>query len=778
MNFNVNTGFLSKGNIYMGYIKPAVHVFQQLVNPSAVVSPPDLETLIVGPNYQVLDEEHVSGVTYDPILGNTFSYPSLEIGAKVDTGNYMDIFFENVVVTKSVLKTGGTLVKDSNRLVDSSATFVTDGVSTEDRIRLVNPVTLLTELYIVDTVIDEHEIQFFGKAEYSTNEVTGTVAEPFAPVTGTSDTLSIKVDGGSAQTITLAQTDTTAALVVAKINNTLTGAVASETADDKIKIKSNSARGSVELATVANSAYSILGFTVGKSVASYRIVNDVKDFTEVKIRNPIDNVDPNTDFAASSTEITLDPGIEAYTTDGNSYPIESVDKIYITYRALRTAKSGEIVDVESQDDIQAKLGKIDVRNPLAVAASIAIQNTISRIRTYAIDQDDSQGYLETLDRVEETDEVYCMVPLTQDVTVAAAFRSHVDNLSVAEEGKWRIMFWSPELVKEKIVQELSVAGTFNYDDTDTILTMEDVVNGSFISKNVVPGDYIRILDKNEQDEVQPHAGVYKVLEVITEQKVKLENLQYSGKKGSAEYVSGDAFGGSDFVDISVDYEVFRILDLTGIADAMALLADSYKDKRVYQVLPDSIEITLSDGDHVVPGYYLCAALGGMIAGAPPHQGFTNLGITGIKQLFHSNKYFKQSQLDKMAEYGVYIVVQDVVGALPYTRHQISTDVIQLETRELSLVKNIDFSSYFFKRGLKRFLGVYNITQATLGAITTQVEAMIAYLKEQVYPRIGAPLISGEIVSVAQDDTFKDRVRVTLNMSYPYPVNVIRVDLMI
>lgn len=761
----------------MGYIRPAVHVFQNLVNPSAVVSPPDLEALIIGPNYQVLDKELVTGITYDPVLGNTFTYPNLEVGAKVDIASDMDIYFKNCVVIKSAQKTGGTLIKDSNILKDTSATFITDGVSTEDRVRLTNPSTGLTELYIVDAVLSEQEIQFFGKSEYSTNEVTGTVAQPFAPVTGTSDKLSIKVDGGSAQEITLANTDTTAALVVTKINATLTGATASATTDNKVKIVSATTRGSVEFVTIASNAYSILGFTVGKSTATYRVVNDIKDFTEVKIRNPIDNVDPNTDFAASADGITLDPGIKAYTTDGDSYSIESVEKIYITYRALRTAKSGEMVDIESLDDIQGKLGKIDTRNPLAVGASIAIQNTISRIRTFAIDEDNSQGYLEVLDRIEETDEVYSIVPLTQDTTVAAAIRSHVDNLSVAEEGKWRIMFWSPELIKEKIVQELSSAGTFQYDQATGILTMEDTTNGSFISRNVVPTDYIRILDKDIGGNPQVHPGVYEVLEVISEQKVKLQNIKYTGKEGSAEYIAGDAFA-SSFADISVDYETFRVLDLTGIADAMALLADSYKDKRVYQVLPDQVEITLSDGDHIVPGYYLCCALAGMVAGAPPHQGFTNLGITGVKQLYHSNKYFKQSQLDKMAEYGVYIVVQDVVGALPYTRHQISTDVIQLETRECSLVKNIDFSSYFFKRGLRRFLGIYNITPATLAAITTQVDAMIVYLTEQTYPRIGAPLISGEIVKVAQDETFKDKVRVELDMKYPYPVNNIRVDLMI
>lgn len=103
------------------------------------------------------------------------------------------------------------------------------------------------------------------KTGYAINYVAGTEAAPFAPLLNTSDKLSIKVDGGTAQTITLATTDTTAALVVAKINATLTGAVASATTENTVTITSNSARGSIEIVAIANNAYTVLGFTVGKS---------------------------------------------------------------------------------------------------------------------------------------------------------------------------------------------------------------------------------------------------------------------------------------------------------------------------------------------------------------------------------------------------------------------------------------------------------------------------------------------------------------------------------
>lgn len=763
----------------MAYTPPAVLVFQQFVSQSPVVVPPDLDVLLVGPNYQVLDKEPVLNVTYDPAVGNTISsYPGLEIGAVVDTASDLDIYFKDVVATIVATSANGSTVEDGNVLTDAGETFVTKGVNTEDRIKLTNPITGLEELYIVDAVLSETTIKVFGKFEFSTNEITGTVAEPFAPGTGSSDALSIKVDGGTAQNITLASSDTTAALVATKINTILTGATASATTDNKVKIVSDTTNGSIEIVAVANDAYTILGFTAGLSLASYKVNNDVKDYTEVKIRNPIDNVDPNTDFAASATQITLDAGIKVYATGGQEHSIESVGSIVITYKALRTVNTAEVLDIESLDEIQGRLGVIDVRNPLAVAASIALQNTISRVRTFAVDEDNSQGYLEVLDRIQDTDEIYAIVPLTQDTTVASAYKSHVDSMSSAEEGKWRRLFWSPVLIKEKTVQQLSGTGDFQYANSTTTLTMEDTTNGTFITSNIVPGDYIHVEDEDTQGNPQTHAGVYKVIEVISEQKLKLENITYTGTAGSGSYTAGAAYS-SDFLDVSIDYRVFRILDKTGIADAMGDLALSYKDSRVHQVLSDQIEITLSDDDHTVPGYYLCAAIGGMVAGAPPHQGFTNLGIAGIKKLYNSNKYFNETQLNKMAEQGVYIVVQDVAGSLPYSRHQMSTDTTTLELQELSIGKNVDFISYFFKRRLKRILGVYNITPSTLALVATICNAIIVYLQEDSLPKIGAPLLkTSEIVSIEQSDTFKDQINAVLDIDVPFPVNKIRVDLLI
>lgn len=104
--------------------------------------------------------------------------------------------------------------------------------------------------------------------------VTSTNAQAYAPSTGASDKLLISVDGRADVTVTLASTDTTAALVVAAINaafDALFGAgvlnPASATSDNKVKFDSlhweKGPGSSIEFKTIANDAYTVLGLTVG-----------------------------------------------------------------------------------------------------------------------------------------------------------------------------------------------------------------------------------------------------------------------------------------------------------------------------------------------------------------------------------------------------------------------------------------------------------------------------------------------------------------------------------
>lgn len=125
----------------------------------------------------------------------------------------------------------------------------------------------------VDTVsIASGDLTTLGLAP-TLASVTSANAQAYAPSTGSSDKLLLSIDGRADVTVTLANTDTTAALVVAAINaafDAIFGAgnlnPASVTTDNKVKLSSThwekGPGSSIAIKTIANDAYTVLGFTV------------------------------------------------------------------------------------------------------------------------------------------------------------------------------------------------------------------------------------------------------------------------------------------------------------------------------------------------------------------------------------------------------------------------------------------------------------------------------------------------------------------------------------
>lgn len=99
--------------------------------------------------------------------------------------------------------------------------------------------------------------------------LTGTVGGPFTIVNGTSDAFKIKIGSGSSQEIDLTDgVGLTAAAVAADINTKTTDLTATVVYGQKIKIAADNPYEDIEIETVANNAYTVLGLTVGVTTAS------------------------------------------------------------------------------------------------------------------------------------------------------------------------------------------------------------------------------------------------------------------------------------------------------------------------------------------------------------------------------------------------------------------------------------------------------------------------------------------------------------------------------
>ena len=331
-------------------------------------------------------------------------------------------------------------------------------------------------------------------------------------------------------------------------------------------------------------------------------------------------------------------------------------------------------------------------------------------------------------------------------------------------------------------------------------------NGTFIHDGIIPGDYIEIPHNCVVTGVAPNIVVpadftaadrYEIAAVVSNQRLRISQA------GSIPNTSGDTsllanelpHNYSRYIAdtlITLDttklsYRVTRTLDLSGQATALVAIPTSLANRRAVICWPDQVTVAgLVDGSlprastapgtpvaaGLQPGFYLAAAVGGMTAALPSHQGFTNLSINGISEIFNSNRLFTDTNLTQISNSGWFVFAQDVASALPYCVHQLTTDVSTLEFSEFSMVKNMDYVAIFFSDIVNTFIGPWNVNPETLGFMGTAVNTGITSLKLQKYPKIGARIISAAISQLAQSTLSKDRVECYIECDFPAPLNTV------
>lgn len=416
--------------------------------------------------------------------------------------------------------------------------------------------------------------------------------------------------------------------------------------------------------------------------------------------------------------------------------------VFCGYKALRQDVVG-FLSMGSVAEIEAKLGAIVPENPLAFGASIAMANTSTSVFTIGVSEDSLVGYTGAKDTLEGLSNVYSIVPLTQDPGVLGMFSTHVKAMSLPDQGKWRIAFGNSPLPK---VVTLYAGKAYIKEDTSDELKVVQCSTASFMTDEIQAGDNFNIAISG---------GVfteYTVSSVVSEDMLIL----------TEEVIGATA-------DVRLyDFTVGRVADKELQSIGIAATSKAYSNSKFFNVWPDVCEIDRREH----PGYYLCCAIAGMVAGLPSQQGFTRISVGGISAVRHSTDYFNSSQLDTIADGGTLILTQLSPGALPTIRHQISTDPSTYEMRELSFVKNFDYVSYICKDVLENFVGTHNISPSTLAILETIIAATMESLKFSTLPKIGSPVLDFTKPEVIQSDTVRSRVEIYCNVKFPYALNTV------
>ena len=808
----------------MGYVTPSTLVYQDLQNSGGVLyTTPDLEACIIGPAYNVV--EYVPGSTSSQIQtaakSTTSTLGTISVGSKTLTvESTVGISKGDTILVAGAGVSGATLqaavvdVVGNIVTLDTAASTAVIGASVSESGSISN--STVDNSFLISSskpgqIVDVDSVQVWlnnvkvetlvgsftavaGSASISTylpTGLTGNISSGSSDLTlsATNGLVigdSIKVVGAGASGADLiAVIKEVAALVVTldiAASTTVGSAAVTKVAPQNINDLTNTLRvepGDSIIVSYTDTTSTLKSFTssvrdlttssgYNGTISEIRLIDmfpadlqgtnisisirksySNQQLPSVKPSSGLDNYDISNIGVDDSVVIKTDPEL-AY---GR---IVSAD-VYIGYRALRTDLANRVLTINDANDLVGQLGESTDKNPLSLGIEIALANTTGRIKAIAVTSNDLQGYLEALSTA-EGERLYFLVPLTQDQSILSAFKAHVEQMSLPENAGWRVAIVNTAMPLTQDIGQYSkdYVNSNEGNNTITISSGKYVLtssNSTFISDGISAGDLINITASTPSSQV----GAHKVLEVVSNQQL---------------VISATATA------TAVSFYVSRTLTRSQTAKAVAGVATTLNSKRVWLVQPDIVGVSVNGITKYLPGYYLCCGLAGMGAGFPVQQGFTNIGVAGITDLKHSNFYFSREDLGTMAEVGVCIFAQETQGSIPYCRHELTTDVSVLEYREMLVVKNWDFLSYFYRDKVKSFIGVWNITPDTINVVRQTLVASSELAKSKKLPKIGPPLLGYSITSLTQNSYNKDNLDCYMKIAVVYPLNYLNLHLVI
>ena len=517
------------------------------------------------------------------------------------------------------------------------------------------------------------------------------------------------------------------------------------------------------------------------------------------IRKPALNVTKNrTGFApllnwdTSETELTLYSGIVAYdstwTNSGVELALDVVSEaskgygaVHVEYRAWLQTLTNEVNFISDVGELDtAIVGALDPDNPLKWGVFKALENSNGTSVGYTAvsNPDDTTTWADVLEVLLGRDDVYGLVPLTRNRTVLDLYAAHVTAQSSPEQGLWRVLWVNlagvPEIpvvsAGSTVVNHITATTSDGetclatiVDDPDTSGSQFTIVNntnanGDFVTNGVRIGDVVRALYAGDGFGVTTYSE-YVVAEVISEDQLRL--------------VSGPAAP----VNSAAKIEIWRSLSAAAEAAEIALDAGSWGSRRIRAVWPDTIE---SSGT-VMEGYFLAASLAGLSAGLLPQQPMTRVEIVGYSRVNRTTAKFNRTQLDALALAGVFIVTQNSNDGKIYTRHAVTTgEYTDVNQREESVTRDVDYVSYFLRDTLDPFIGIYTINEAVVRRIDLILDSGLNQLSGGFGPltTVGPALIAYSGLTVTQDVLIKDKLNISVNITVPYALNVIALTLVI
>lgn len=524
---------------------------------------------------------------------------------------------------------------------------------------------------------------------------------------------------------------------------------------------------------------SIAGGTVtlnqGVTASSGATVSFGNVLGALEVAAPVTQVIPTTEWDLDTTndQVTVVADAEV-SVAGRSSPLcplrDGKGSVYVSYKALRSVADTEgLVLIETPTDIEEKLGVISLENEIAYGANEALSGAqgkaIYALRTSA---DTTPAYAAALKKIEATDAVYALAPLTDSSLVKQLVATHCESMSVKTIKNFRRCYIGTDSPGEYSVLTRASDGTTKLNLDVTVmseasiyadLTNDPTVN--LLTLGLTTGDLIKVINSNGE-----YTGDEFVIDEVTDNNSMV--LSQGPLVSGSFYVE---FWKADTSDSQLQYV---------INESKAL-----NSRRAVNVWVENATRAIDGVNTVIPNKYVAAEIAGLRTAVVAWQGLTMTEISAVTDAPAMYTRYNSSQLNEAASNGVLIVTQEAESGAMFIRHQLTTRTSDGSLAyEDSVGTSLDFISFQIKDALSSFIGRKNVTEQTLLEIyDTCWEILNAATKTSFSASYGPQLngfqnAAGDAnkIDVAVHPTLKDRVSVYAKLLMPLPLNNIDVVL--
>lgn len=488
---------------------------------------------------------------------------------------------------------------------------------------------------------------------------------------------------------------------------------------------------------------------VNETLASTEYNVDVTNTQVNEISNPVVNV------------------AEFNTADENRTLKDGYGKLMVSYRALRTPTATEsLIAIETASDITDKLGTIDLENEIAFGANEAFSGSQGKtIYALRVSDDTTTAYSTALKKIEATDRVYALTPMTDKQTVQQLVATHCESMSQKDVKNFRRCYVGTDSPGEYAALSRYDGSVIEVDITvsNAGIVLDVATAGvNLQTVNLVEGDIVKMIDSNGN-----YTGAEYTISAVTD-----ANTAYlsTGPVSSQTEVFAE-FWKADTPESQAAY----------VADVSAALGS----RRAVNVWVENGTRIIDGVRTVIPNKYVAAEVAGLRSAVIPWQGLTLTEINSVTDAPAMYTRYTNSLLNTVAAAGTFIITQEAESGGVFIRHQLTTQSNQGSLAyEDSIGVSLDSISYQIKDSLNSFVGRKNVTRQTLEEIYDTVWTILNNATTSSAVADYGPQLNGftnkagerNKIDVAAHPTLKDRVQVYARLLMPLPLNTLEVVL--